>query len=193
MELLTLPITQLRPAPYNPRITLRPGDDAWRRLVRSLDEFGLVQPFVWNRRTGNLVAGHQRLSILKQQGQTQAECIVVDLSLEREQALNVALNNRALMSDWHPDKLSELVEELQAIPDFDATLTGFSKGDLRDLVLQADPEFATDEPADQECDFVSVTLTAPAIDWPEVEAALNDVVVAHATVRLHVRSPPRRS
>lgn len=29
-----------------------------------MDEFGFVEPLVWNRRTGNLVGGHQRLKIL---------------------------------------------------------------------------------------------------------------------------------
>ena len=160
MELIPLPITQLRPADYNPRVTLRPGDEAWGRLARSLDEFGLVQPLVWNRRTGNLVAGHQRLEILRQRGATQVECIVVDLPIEREQALNVALNNRELMSDWHPDKLTVLIEQLQSLPDFDATLTGFSEKDLRDLVLQPDPDFAANDEADEVShDVVTVTLT----------------------------------
>jgi ParB-like chromosome segregation protein Spo0J len=191
MELISLPITQLRPAAYNPRVTLRPGDAAWQKLSRSLAEFGLVQPLVWNRRTGNLVAGHQRLEILKRQGKTQVECIVVDLPLEREQALNVALNNRALMSDWHADKLADVIADLKAIPDFDATLTGFSEGDLHDLLLQPDPDFAAgDELGEDSREIVTVTLTVPSEDWPAVEAALNDLVAANASVRLHVRSPP---
>ncbi len=190
MELIPLPITQLRPAAYNPRITLRPGDAAWQKLSRSLAEFGLVQPLVWNRRTGNLVAGHQRLEILKQRGDTQVDCIVVDLSLGREQALNVALNNTALMSDWHADKLADVIADLKAIPDFDATLTGFSEGDLRDLLLQPDSDFSPEETDEESRDVVTVTLTVPCDDWPAVEAALNDLVAANNSVRLHVRSPP---
>ncbi len=191
MELITLPITQLRPAPYNPRVSLRPGDEAWSRLARSLDEFGLVQPLVWNRRTGNLVAGHQRLEIMKAQGQTQADCIVVDLPMEKEQALNVALNNKALMSDWQPDKLADLITDLQSIPDFDATLTGFSETDLRDLVLQPDPDFAADEDESPESrDVVTVSLIIPNSDWSDAEQRLNQLLVEFPTVRLHVRSPP---
>lgn len=190
MELLSLPLTQLRPAGYNPRMSLQPGDSAWQRLARSLAEFGLVQPLVWNRRTGNLVAGHQRLEILKSRGETQVDCIVVDLPLDREQALNVALNNRALMSDWQPDKLMELITDLQSLPHFDATLTGFSEGELRDIVLRPDPDFSPEEDDDDARDVVTVSLSVPHNDWPEVEAELNQLLATHPTVRLHVRSPP---
>lgn len=190
MELITLPITQLRPAPYNPRMALRPGDDAWNRLSRSLNEFGLVQPLVWNRRTGNLVAGHQRLEILKGQGRLQADCIVVDLPLEKEQALNVALNNKALMSDWHADKLADLIADLQSLSDFDATLTGFSDSDLRDLVLQPDPDFEEGDDESTESHVVTVSLVVPSHDWSVAESRLNELLAECPAVRLHVRSPP---
>ena len=51
----------LKNAPYNPR---RITDDARARLKAKIEKVGLVTPLVWNRRTGNLVGGHQRLSIL---------------------------------------------------------------------------------------------------------------------------------
>lgn len=49
-------------------------------------EFDLVEPLVWNKRTGNLVGGHQRLKILKEQGRTEVEVSVVDLSPIKEKA-----------------------------------------------------------------------------------------------------------
>lgn len=46
-------------APANPRTI---SDDARRKLRDNLKRVGLLQPLVWNRRSGNLVSGHQRLS-----------------------------------------------------------------------------------------------------------------------------------
>src|SRR3712207_7445335 len=124
MNLRTLDITALKPAPYNPRKRLEPGSARYRRLARSIAEFDLVQPVVWNERTGHVVAGHQRLQILKDRGATELECVVVDLPLSKEKALNVALNNAAVGSDWDDAKLNDLLAELADAADFDATLTG---------------------------------------------------------------------
>lgn len=186
MYLETLPMAHLKPAPYNPRVTLKPGMPAFERLSRSLAEFELVQPLVWNRRTGHLVGGHQRLEILKQRGDTEVACVVVDLPLDREKALNVALNNDRVGGEWEPDKLLELVTELQALPDFDATLTGFDEADLRDLLLGPQP-FEAD--AETEAPVVRVTLEIPPDDWDAVEVDLNTVLADHRTIRAHVRLP----
>jgi ParB-like chromosome segregation protein Spo0J len=61
-------------------------------LLKSIDEFDCVEPLVWNCRSGNLVGGHQRLKILKARGDKHILCSIVDLSPEKEKALNIALN-----------------------------------------------------------------------------------------------------
>ncbi len=43
---------RLNPAAYNPRRDLKPGDKDYEKLKRSIEEFGFVEPVVWNRRTG---------------------------------------------------------------------------------------------------------------------------------------------
>ena len=48
LKVRTLPIENLIPAPYNPRLALRPGDRRYEKLARSLREFGLVEPLIWN-------------------------------------------------------------------------------------------------------------------------------------------------
>ncbi|MEZ6066831.1 MAG: ParB N-terminal domain-containing protein [Planctomycetaceae bacterium] len=146
MHLQRIPLGDLLPAPYNPRKSLRPGDPGWERLRRSMTEFDLVQPIVWNRRTGHVVGGHQRLAILRHEGRTEVECVVVDLPLEREQALNVALNNRNVGGDWDADKLVGLLTELQQLPDFDPTLTGFDSKELKDLLFVPAPVDAAQDP-----------------------------------------------
>lgn len=68
MNLQKIAIDKLKLAKYNPRKDLKPGDPEYEKLKRSILEFGYVEPIVWNSRTGNVVGGHQRLKILKEQG-----------------------------------------------------------------------------------------------------------------------------
>ncbi|MGD9856097.1 MAG: ParB N-terminal domain-containing protein, partial [Planctomycetaceae bacterium] len=176
MQLLRLPITDLRPAPYNPRITLKPGDAAFEKLKRSLEEFDLVQPIVWNRRTGHVVGGHQRLEVLKHQGETAVDCVVVDLPLDREKALNITLNNASVAGDWDPDKLVTLLEDLHDLPDFDATLTGFDEQELQDLLLAPAATDSDGWPRHddrEECDHtIRAILEIPPNRWDDTRPLL---------------------
>jgi ParB-like chromosome segregation protein Spo0J len=52
----------LNPAAYNPRKDLKPGDKEYEKLKRSIEEFGYVEPVIWNQKTGNVVG---RASTLK--------------------------------------------------------------------------------------------------------------------------------
>jgi len=113
MKIQKIAVNKINPAPYNPRKDLRPDDIEYKQLVKSMDEFGCVQPLVWNRRTGNLVGGHQRFKVLLAQGVKQVKVSVVDLSLEKEKALNIALNK--ISGDWDQQKLAELLDELVKI------------------------------------------------------------------------------
>jgi hypothetical protein len=65
LELRDMPLSALKPAPYNPR-TITPK--AAKGLRASLKRFGLVQPIVWNRRSKHVVGGHQRLDALRELG-----------------------------------------------------------------------------------------------------------------------------
>lgn len=187
MNIETVSLEQLKPAPYNPRVELKPGDAAYERLKRSLDEFELVEPLVWNRRTGHLVGGHQRLAILRSRGVTEVAVSVVDLPIEREKALNVALNNPNLAGDWDLGKLSQVVAELQASSEIDATLTGFDPSEIRALVLEASPDFEPRHDDDEAArDAVEVRLVVPRDDWDDVKPEL-DTLVARYDLECHVR------
>jgi DNA modification methylase len=132
MDIQTIAIDRIDPAPYNPRLDLQPGDPQYEKLARSIDEFGLVEPLVWNRRSGHLVGGHQRLKILLARGVTEVQAVVVDLAPAREKALNLALNK--VQGDWDQVKLAELLHELTEVPDFDIGVTGFDLEESRDLI-----------------------------------------------------------
>jgi DNA modification methylase len=131
MEIREIAIRDIRPAPYNPRKDLRPGDPEYQKLQEVIGHFDLVQPLVWNKRTENLVAGHQRLKILKRRGDLTVQVVVVDLDEHEEKALNIALNN--VKGDWDETKLSEVLQELRCA-DFDLALTGFSVEELDKLL-----------------------------------------------------------
>jgi hypothetical protein len=189
MNIQTIPINQLNPAPYNPRVDLKPGDAAYERLKRSLEEFDLVEPLVWNRRSGHLVGGHQRLKVLRDRGDTQVQVVVVDLPPEREKALNVALNNPNLAGDWDLDKLAGLLDELKNLADFDATLTGFTDDDLKALLLAPDPDWLSSDDEDAEnADRVEVRLLAEPDTWDKLKPEIDELIARH-NVECHVRLP----
>ena len=131
MEIQKIPAARLNPATYNPRKDLKPGDREYEKLKRSITEFGYVEPVIWNRQTGNVVGGHQRLKVLLDLGQTDIDCVVVDLGLQREKALNIALNK--IQGDWDENKLASLMAEFDASA-FDVSLTGFDAGEVDALL-----------------------------------------------------------
>ncbi len=106
------------------------GDAEYEKLKKSMETFGYVEPIVWNKQTGNIVGGHQRLKILQDQGHTEIECVVVDLDETEEKALNVALNK--VSGEWDLPKLADLISELDN-GIFDITLTGFDAAEIEDL------------------------------------------------------------
>lgn len=135
MKLQRLSVDKLTPATYNPRKELKPGDAEFEKLTRSLSEFGYVEPVIWNKTTGNIVGGHQRLTALKHLGHTEVDCVVVELDETREKALNVALNK--ISGDWDEAKLALVIADLD-IADFDAELTGFDEKEIQQLIGSLD-------------------------------------------------------
>lgn len=135
MKLQRLSVDKLNPADYNPRKELKPGDAEFEKLTRSLSEFGYVEPVIWNKTTGNIVGGHQRLTALKHLGHTEVDCVVVELDETREKALNVALNK--ISGDWDEAKLALVIADLD-IADFDAELTGFDEKEIQQLIGSLD-------------------------------------------------------
>ena len=124
------PVEDLKAAEYNPRKDLKPGDPEYEKLKRSIEEFGYVEPVIWNQRTGNVVGGHQRLKVLKDLGHTEIDCVIVDLDDNREKALNIALNK--ISGAWDNDLLANLLRDLDT-NGFDVTLTGFDLAEAQEL------------------------------------------------------------
>ncbi len=184
MRIETVAIERLQPAPYNPRVELKPGMAEFERLKRSLTEFDLVQPLVWNERTGHVVGGHQRLAILQAEGERDVPVVVVDLPMEREKALNVVLNNERAGGRWDVAKLQDLMGELVELPDFDETLTGFSEEDLNDLMLKPVMELPVESGGDD--GEVVVTCHVHQEDW-EVFRERMDELLDEVEFEMHVK------
>jgi len=130
MQIERLPIERLKAAEYNPRKDLKPGDAEFEKLRRSIEKFGYVEPAIWNKRTGNVVGGHQRIKVLKAIGHTEADCVVVDMDEAQEKALNIALNK--ISGEWDTTLLTALLRDLEQ-SGYDLTLTGFDASETAEL------------------------------------------------------------
>jgi ParB-like chromosome segregation protein Spo0J len=181
LEVRVLPIAELRPAPYNPRKALRPTDAAYRKLRCSLEEFGLVEPLVWNELTGRVVGGHARLRILKELGVTEVPVSVVRLTEARERALNVVLNNQEAQGRYDTAKLAALLTELDGLPEL--PLTGFDAAALANLRYEPAGELPA---AGGEPDRVEVTLVTDAATFGRMRQRLDELVGAF-DLEAHVR------
>lgn len=103
-------------ADYNPRII---NDYARRELKKKIKKVGLVEPLIINRRTGHLVSGHQRISILDQlenykpgESDYSLDISVIDVDEKTEKELNVFLNNPSTQGEWNLDALKGFFDEI---------------------------------------------------------------------------------
>lgn len=126
MNIETRRLADLKPAAYNPRKKLVPGDPEYEKIARSIEEFGYCDPIIINK-DGTIVGGHQRASVLKSLGYTEADCIVVDLSKQDEKALNIALNK--IGGQWDMALLRDALQDL-TLSKVDVNATGYSDDEL---------------------------------------------------------------
>ena len=104
-------ISDLKPAPYNPR---KSNEKQEANLKKSLEKFGVVEPIVFNKQTGHIVGGHFRIRELKKLGYKEVDCVIVDLNEDDEKELNIRLNANTgewdwdtLANEWNVEELSE--------------------------------------------------------------------------------------
>lgn len=182
MEIRTLKAAEINAAGYNPRKDLRPEDSEYRKLRRSIEKFGYVEPIVWNERTGNVVGGHQRLKVLLEQGAQEVDCVVVSLGDKDEKILNVLLNK--VKGRWDIGKLADLLQELDGAGAMEAT--GFEGWELQSLLMQYDhikdlmEEDFADYPSGKERSTFVMTFSLPAGAREAVENYLQNTDNAKA-------------
>lgn len=144
MIIKKMKLSELTPADYNPRMELKPGMEEYDKLKKSIVEFGFVDPPVFNIQTGNLVGGHQRVTVAKDLGfLEEIEVSIVDLPLEKEKALNVALNK--ISGKWDEEKLGALLKELSEQSE-EINLTGFAESEIDDIITAFDYQEDIEKP-----------------------------------------------
>ena len=116
MDIQQVKLSEMRPAPYNPR---EMSAAALKGLERSLERFGYVEPIVWNKRTGNIVGGNHRYKLLQEKGDEEATVVVVDYDEVTEKAANISLNNPGITGTY-TGELQPLLDELRVdLPEFE--------------------------------------------------------------------------
>lgn len=124
-----VPRSKLKGAPYNPRII---DERAKEKLRSGLESKGLVEPIVWNKRSGHIVGGHQRVSqldVLEENPDYTLTVAVIDVDEAEEKELNVLLNNPSAQGDWDFEKLKEIFED----DDVSVEETGFDMAEVYQL------------------------------------------------------------
>ena len=187
----------LLPADYNPRKDLKPGDAEYEKLKRSIEQFGYVEPVIWNRLTGRVVGGHQRLKVLMDMGMSEVDCVVVELPEEKEKALNIALNK--ISGEWDKDKLALLITDLQG-SDFDVSMTGFDPAEIDDLFKDSLKDGVQDDGFDVEAELKQPTITKPGDIWTlgrhrlicgdSTKADTFDLLMGKTKANLIITDPP---
>jgi hypothetical protein len=113
-KIATMKLEDLADAAYNPR---RISAKALKGLQESLQQFGVVQPIVWNSRTKRIVGGHQRVRALRAAGETEVPVVIVDLDDKKEKALNLTLNNPKIAGEYTDDIDKLLIEMNDEMPE----------------------------------------------------------------------------
>ena len=128
-----VPIGDLRPDPFNPR---RISDAELEALTRSIREFGLVDPIIARRDDRTVIGGHQRLLAARKLGLKTVPVIFLDISKDKAQLLNVALNK--ISGSFDEELLARMLADLKPVEDIDLSLSGFSEEELGKLLKSLD-------------------------------------------------------
>ena len=187
----------LLPADYNPRKDLKPGDAEYEKLKRSIEQFGYVEPVIWNKTTGRVVGGHQRLKVLMDMGLSEVDCVVVEMDEDREKTLNIALNK--ISGDWDKDKLALLIADLQGA-DFDVSLTGFEPAEIYDLFKDSLKDGVKEDDFDVGAELEKPTMTKSGDIWSlgrhrlicgdSTKAETYDILMGSTKANLVITDPP---
>lgn len=137
-EVKKIPRSQIKRAEYNPRII---DEESLKKLTKDIREHGLVTPLVWNKRTGVLVSGHQRLVAMDKihrKKDYEVPVAVIDVDEKEEKQLNVQMNNPSLQGSWDLGALASLRDDGISFDDM-----GFNKADI-DFMYDGEIDFDGD-------------------------------------------------
>ena len=148
MQIIELPIGDIKPYPNNPRI----NDGAVESLANIIKDLGFRNPILLNK-NHIIIEGHTRWEACKKLGMETIPCIVEeDLTEEQEKALRIADNKVAEIAEWDEEKLKAEMEWLKDAG-FDLSLLAFHDDELDELINgdavtpgQTEPDAAPEPP-----------------------------------------------
>lgn len=161
MNIQKINIEKLKAAEYNPRKDLKPEDEEYQKIKKSILEFGYVAPVIVNSDM-TVIGGHQRLKVLKELEYKEVECNIVDLDKTKEKALNIALNK--ITGEWDNAKLEELLAELKET-DIDMDMTGFSFDEVDNILKDIEGSKEDDFDLDKTLNEIDEPITRPGDIW----------------------------
>lgn len=141
------PLESLEPAEINPR---KISEIELAKLKNSLEQWGMVEPLILNKKTGRLVGGHQRARAANELGWEEVPVLEVDLDDDEAAGLNLALNN--IGGSWDRPALARVLEILEP---WLVELAGF------------DPEDLTPARPETEAELVEFTTSGHAWTGPD--------------------------
>ena len=156
-----LPVSVLKPAEYNPRKKLKPGDKEYEKIKNSIEEFGFADPLVVNADM-TVIGGHQRLACAINLGYTEVPCAVVDVDKVREKALNIALNK--ITGAWDEQMLADLLTDLKEA-DYDLDWTGFDADEVNALFDTAYDKNVKEDDFDVEAELKQPAFSKTGDIW----------------------------
>lgn len=162
-------------AAYNPR---KISGDARKRLKANIKRIGIIGGLIWNKTTGNLLAGHQRILILDElngyDGTEKTDYLIrldiVELDTKTEVEQNIFLNNRNIQGEYDNTLLADL------IPQIDYELAGLSEFDLNMIAIEV-PVFNISEHLNTvKDDFKALTEKEKAINAQTYEEKKQSII-----------------
>lgn len=160
-ELKVIAVGELKPAEYNPRKKLKPGDKEYEKIKNSITEFGFADPLVVNADM-TIIGGHQRLTVAMDLGYTEVPCAVVNIDKTREKALNIALNK--ITGAWDDSLLADLLQDIQN-SEFDLGLTGFDPPEIETLFNTVHSKDVKEDDFDVEAELQKPTFSKAGDLW----------------------------
>lgn len=162
MQWKTLSVDALRPAAYNPRKKLKAGDKEYEKIKNSILEFGYVEPIIVNYDM-TVIGGHQRLTVLKDLGYIEVQCVEVHIEDENKvKALNIALNK--ITGAWNEQLLADLIVDLQAA-NFNTDFTGFEAPEIEQLFSKVHNKDIKEDDFDVDAELQKPTMSQAGDVW----------------------------
>lgn len=135
-ETRVLKRSEITPSDYNPRTI---SEEARKALKKNIKENGIIGGMVWNENTGNLVSGHQKLSIADEinkydpetgKNDYEIKVEVINVELKKEKELNIWFNSSSVQGQYDYKKLALI------FPDIDADLAGLDEVDISMIEIE---------------------------------------------------------